>query len=192
VVVQKVEVATGQPIDLRERIVDALGIEGPAAVEERVLVTEVAMLWTPAGDDDGVWDQVAAAFDQVAPDWRNPIQRAAGGRDVSSRRRPAAEVLQELRKRLLPRSKKDRVGVSGSFFRQRCHMESAECHERSAGAIGIREPVRATGVRDVDLNHHQVRPVVELQGRDVLVFEHGLIVRRQIGGEGREAERRKQ
>ena len=77
VVVQKVEVAARQPIDLRERVVHALGIEGPAAAEERVLVAEVAVLRTPASHDDRVWNQVPAPLDQVAPDWWNPIQRAA-------------------------------------------------------------------------------------------------------------------
>jgi hypothetical protein len=71
-------------------------------------------------------------------------------------------------------------------------VESPERHERSAGAIGIRQLIRATGIRDVDLNHHQVRPVVELQGRDVLVFEHGVVIGGQIGCEGRESERRKE
>ena len=71
-------------------------------------------------------------------------------------------------------------------------MESAERHERSAGAIGVGKSIRTTGIRDVDLNHHQVRPIVELQRRDVLVFEHSLVAGCQIGGEGRETERRKE
>ena len=118
VVVKKVEVTARQPIDLRERVVYALGVERSATVEERVLVAEVAMLRTSARDDDGVWDEVATPLDQVAPDWRNPIQRAARRRDVPSRRRSPAEVLQELREGLFAWPEENGVGVSGGFLGQ--------------------------------------------------------------------------
>jgi hypothetical protein len=118
VVVKKVEVAARQSIDLRERVVHALGVEGSASVEECVLVAEVAVLRASTGDDDGVWDEVSAPLDQVAPDWRNPIQRAARRRDVPARRRSSAEVLQELRERLLARPEKHGVGVTGGFVGQ--------------------------------------------------------------------------
>jgi hypothetical protein len=192
VVVEKVEVASRQPIDLRQRVVHPLGIERPASVEERVLVAEVAVLRTSARDDDGVRDEVPAANDQVAPDGRDPIQRAARGRDVASRWGAPPEVLQELRKRLLAWAKKDCVGVSGGLVGQRRDVQSAERHERSACAIRVGQPVRAAGVGDVDLNHHEIRPVVELQRRHVLVFEHGFVAGRQIRGQGGEAERRKE
>ena len=71
-------------------------------------------------------------------------------------------------------------------------MESAERDERAASAIGVGQLVRAPGIRDVDLNHHKVGTVVELQRRDVLVFEHGFVIGGQVGGERRESERRKE
>ena len=60
-VVEEVEMPARQPIDLGERVVDALGVERPAAFEERVLVAEVAVLRTPAGDDDRVRNQIGGA-----------------------------------------------------------------------------------------------------------------------------------
>jgi len=118
VVIEKVEVAARQPIDLRERVVHALCVERSAAVEECVLVAEVAVLRTSARDDDGVWDEIPAPLDQIAPDGRNPIQRAARRRDVPSRRGSPAEVLQELRECLLAWSEENGVGVSGGFLGQ--------------------------------------------------------------------------
>ena len=49
-----------QPLDLGERVVDALRVERSAALEERVLVAEVAVLRTAARDDDRVGHEVAA------------------------------------------------------------------------------------------------------------------------------------
>ena len=54
VVVEEVEVPAGQPLDLRERVVDRLRVERPAALEERVLVAEVAVVRAAARDDDRV------------------------------------------------------------------------------------------------------------------------------------------
>jgi hypothetical protein len=118
VIVQKVEVTSRQPIDLRERVIHALGVERATAFEERILVTEVAVLRTSTRDDDRIRDEVAAPLDQVAPDRRDSIQRAARGRDVPSRRGAPPEVLQKLRKCLLAGSKEDGVGVSGGLVGQ--------------------------------------------------------------------------
>ena len=53
-VVEEIEMTAWQPLDLGQRIVHALGVERTAAFEEGVLVAEVAVLRTPAGDDDRV------------------------------------------------------------------------------------------------------------------------------------------
>ena len=44
VIVEEVEMAAGQPRDLRERVVHPLRVERSPAFEERVLVAEVAVL----------------------------------------------------------------------------------------------------------------------------------------------------
>ena len=61
VIVEEVEMAARQPLDLGERVVDPLGVERAAAVEERVLVAEVAVLRAAARDDDRVRHEVARA-----------------------------------------------------------------------------------------------------------------------------------
>ena len=63
-VVEEIEMASGQPRDFGERVVHALGVERSAAGEERVLVAEVAVLRAAARDDDGVGHEVAAAADR--------------------------------------------------------------------------------------------------------------------------------
>ena len=52
VIVEKVQVAPRQSVDLGERVVHALRVERSPTVEEGVLVAEVAMLRAAARDDD--------------------------------------------------------------------------------------------------------------------------------------------
>ena len=56
----------------------------------------------------------------------------------------------------------------------------------------VRDAIRAVGVGDVDLDHDQVGPVVGIERLDVLVDDHGLVVRRQVRGQRGQAERREQ
>ena len=56
----------------------------------------------------------------------------------------------------------------------------------------VGDPVRAVGVGDVDLNDHQIRCVVERERFHMLVHNHGAVVRRQIGGERGQAQRREE
>src|SRR5262249_58836723 len=102
------------------------------------------------------------------------------------------EVGEKLRKRLRARSEKDRVGVRRGLVGQRCHVQAAEDDKDAFGAIGVGQGVCALRVGDVDLNRHQVRLIVGRQRRDVLVFDRRLVVRPQVGGERRQAERRKE
>ena len=67
-IVEEIEMAPGQARDLGERVVHALRVERSAALEERVLVAEVAVLRTAARHDDRVGDEVAAPVDQIAAD----------------------------------------------------------------------------------------------------------------------------
>ncbi len=118
VVVEKVQVPARQSIDFGEGVVHPLGIEGSAALEERVLVAEVAVLRTAAGDDDRVRDEVRAAADQIATDRRHALERPPGRRDIAALRALVAKVVEELREGLLARSEEDRVGVRGRFVGQ--------------------------------------------------------------------------
>ena len=78
------------------------------------------------------------------------------------------------------------------LVRQRRHVETAEDHERACRAVGIRELVRPPGIGDVDLNHHEIRPIVEREPRHVLVLDHGFVVRREIRGQRGEPEGREE
>ena len=68
--------ASWQALDLGERGIDGLRIEGPPAFEERLLVTEVAHVGTAARHDDGVRDEIAVTLDQIAPDGRRAGERS--------------------------------------------------------------------------------------------------------------------
>ena len=56
----------------------------------------------------------------------------------------------------------------------------------------IRELVGAIGVGDIDLNDYQIRPIIELQILDMFVLQRNVEIGIEIGGEGGEAERRKE
>jgi len=75
-IVQEVQMTAGQAFDLGQRRVDTLRVERSTSRKECVLVAEVAMLRAPACYHDRVRDEVAAAFDEVAPDGRDAIERS--------------------------------------------------------------------------------------------------------------------
>ena len=78
-VVKKVEMSSGQPLDLGQRIVYPLRVEAAPALKERVFIAEVAVLRTAARHHNGIRHQVIATPNQVAPNGWNPLQRAACG-----------------------------------------------------------------------------------------------------------------
>ena len=51
-VVQKIEMAARQTVDLSQRIVDGLGVKRGSTSEERFLVAEIADMGTSARHDD--------------------------------------------------------------------------------------------------------------------------------------------
>src|SRR5689334_8822874 len=99
----------GEALDLRQRVIDALRIERPPALEERILVTEVAVLRAAARDDERVGNQIAPPLDEIAPDRREAIERAARGRSIHGRRMAGTQVREEQGEGLLTRPEKDRV-----------------------------------------------------------------------------------
>ncbi len=78
VIVQEVEVAPGQALDLPQGGVDGLRVKRSAALEEGVFVAEIAVVRAAARDDQRVGHQVEVTLDQVA---------AHGGSFSSVRRR---------------------------------------------------------------------------------------------------------
>ena len=91
-IVEEVEMASGQPLDLGQRIVDPLGVEAAAALKEGVFVAEVAVLRTSARHDDGVGHEIVAALDEIAADRRHALQRAACCGGVDALRLAGAKV----------------------------------------------------------------------------------------------------
>ena len=192
VVVEEVQVPSGQPVDLRQRGVDRLRVERLPAVEERVLVAEVAVVRAAAGHHDRVRYQVPVPLDQVPPDRRQPVERPLP-RLIPPPRFTAAEVVEEHRPGVLTRPEKHRVGVRGGLVGQRGHVQPAERDEHAAGTVRVGQLVRAAGRGDVDLDHHEVGPVVvEVEPPHVLVPDPHLVVRAQVPGQRRQAQRREQ
>src|SRR5882672_913275 len=103
--------AAGQASDFGQRVIDPLRVEAAASLKERVLVAEVTMLRAAARYHDGVGDEITAAADQIATDWRDAIESTASRGDVDGLGLACAEVLQELRESLLSGAEKDGVGV---------------------------------------------------------------------------------
>ena len=147
------------------------------------------MLGTSAGHDNGIGHQIPAAADEVAANRRQPFERAAGRRDVPACGAAGGKIVEEQGKRLLAGTEKDGVGVLGGLVRKRRDVQPAQSHERASGAIVIGKPVGALSIRYVDQDHNEVGKVVQMQRRDVFVFEHRLVIRPQIRGQCSQAKR---
>ena len=132
------------------------------------------------------------ASNQIPANRRHALQRAARRGDVAAQRLAGSEVLEELWKRLLAGTEKDRVRVRGGLVRQRGDMQAAQRNEDTLGPIRIGHRIRALRVGDVDLNDDQVRMVVGVYAADVFVNDDRLIVGTEIRGERGQAKRRKQ
>jgi len=102
------------------------------------------------------------------------------------------EITQKLGKRVLARAETDRVGVPGGLVGQRRDVQAAEHDVHTAGAIAVGDLVRAIGVRDVDLDDDEIGCIVQVQRLDVLVLQHDLDGGVEVGGEGGQAQGRKE
>jgi len=71
-------------------------------------------------------------------------------------------------------------------------METAERDAHAASAIPVRDLVGATSRRDIDLDHDEVRLVIERDLLDVLVPDRDVSVIGEVTGERCEPKRRKQ
>jgi len=182
--------AAGKARDLGEGVVHALRVEAAAAFEEGVLV-EVADVWTAAGDDDGVRDQVQVPLHEVAANGRQTGERPYDGA-ILQLGIAAPEVGEEGGPRVLAGADEDRVRVGRRLLRQRGHVQAAEDDISALRAIVVGQPIRAAGGGDVDLDDDEVRLVGEIELLDMLVLHHDVVIGPQIRGQGREAQRREQ
>src|SRR4029453_7249108 len=105
--VQEVEMAARQPLDLRERLVHALHVEGAAALEEGLLVAEVADVRAAARDHDRVGYEVEPSLDEIAAEGRHAAERPRGGA-VDGRGPARPQVGEEAQPGVLPGSEEDR------------------------------------------------------------------------------------
>jgi hypothetical protein len=62
----------------------------------------------------------------------------------------------------------------------------------SSAAIVVRDPIRTVGGRDVNLDDHHVRVVIEPEALYVFILNLDLVFVAQVTGECGEAERREQ
>ena len=161
VVVEEVEVAAGEAVDLGESIVDRLHVERPAAAEERLLVAEVAEVRAAAAHDQRVRHQVPLALDEVAP-----RRRQAGegplGRAVQRLGPAGAEVAQERRPGVFARPAEHAVGVPGRLLGEARRVQAAEADVGAPGAVVVGVAVGAAGRGDVGLDDDEVGLVVEV------------------------------
>ena len=131
VVVEKVQMPSRKPVDLGQGRVDGLRVELLASFEESDLVAEVTYVRAAARDDDRVGHEVQPPLDQVAADGRHAEEGAVLG-DVPGTRPTGPEISQELRPRVLARTKKYRVRVLRRLLGQRGDMQTSQCDMASA------------------------------------------------------------
>ncbi len=93
-VVEEVQMPSGQTRDFGEGGIHALCVERSAALEERILVAEVAVFGAAARHHDGVRDQVAAPGDQIC---RGACQSGTGSCSASQPRSSRPVCLIEYR-----------------------------------------------------------------------------------------------
>ena len=191
-VVEEIEVASGQPRDFGERVVHPLRVERAPAGEEGILVAEIAVLRAPARDHDGIGNQIAPTVDQIAAHRGQAVQCPPRSRPVYFLRMAGAKLREKLGKRLFRGAEEYRVRVRRRFLGQRRHVQPAHRHECAPGPVVVGDAIGAIGVRDVGLDEHEIRPVVEVELLHMLVHEHRFVVRVEKRGQRGEAERRKQ
>src|SRR5438067_328804 len=116
-IVEKIQMPSRQPRNFCQRVIDKLGIKSASALEERVFVTEGAVVRAAARNDDRVRNQVGMSLNQIAANRRDSFQSSHRG-FVTSTRRSRCKVTQKLRKRVFARTEKNGVSVRRGFIRQ--------------------------------------------------------------------------
>ena len=131
-------------------------------------------------------------MNQIAPDRRNALERAAARGGVDGLRRSCAQMLEELREGLIAGPQKDRVGMGRGLVRKGSDVQPSETYIHTNSSIVICNFVSPKSIRYVDLNHHQIGRVIEVQWLDMLVNYDCLIIGREICSKRRQTQRRKE
>src|SRR5262249_31584413 len=137
-VVEKIQMASGQTFDFGERRIDRLRIKSASAFEERFLVAEVTDVRAPARHHDRVRNEIQSAMYQVAPYWRHASKRPRA-RSIHLQRTTRAKIVKKCRPRVLAGSQKNRVGMRRRLGRHRRDVQSSERDMCPQLAIMIRE-----------------------------------------------------
>src|ERR1700733_6474914 len=169
-IVQKVQMAAGQPLYLGKRILHPLRIESTPSLIESVLITEIAMLGTAASHHDRVGNEVRRTANEIAADWWNTLQGAACRRGVDPPRFACTKVAEKVWKSLFSWAKKNAVRVHGCFPRYRRDMQSAKTDKCAPATILVCNLVRPISVGDVNLDNNQLRRVAH--GEWLHMFVH--------------------
>ncbi len=169
----------GEVLDLGERVIDSLGVERFAALEEGVFVTEVAMVRAAPRNHERVGRQVEMALDQVAAGFGQAGQGALPG-TVHPARAAGPQVREKSRPGVVTRPEEDGVGMREGFHGKGGDVQSAQGNVRAPLTIVVGQPVGAVGRGDVDLNGHQIGLVVQIQGFDVFILDSDLVVAGQV------------
>ena len=60
-----------QPVDFLQCSINPLRVKRFASLKECILITKITMMGAPAGNNNGIRDQVKITFDQITTDGRN-------------------------------------------------------------------------------------------------------------------------
>src|SRR2546423_9329846 len=139
---------------------------------------------------DRVGNKAEMAFDSVAPDSGNTKQRTYL-RFVDLCRMPLPIITQKSRPDILARSQKNGIGMTCSLVRQRSHMQSSQCDICTPGAIMVGQLISPVSRADIDLDHHQVRIIVQIQLLHMFILDGYLVIFMKIPGQRSQTERGK-
>lgn len=160
VVVEEVEVPTGQRFDVGQRVLDALGVEADTVAEESRHVAEVAAVRTAARHRQGVGHQVEVPLDQVTSDGCHLVQASVPA-VIAGLGAASPEVGQEARKHSLARAEDHRVGMLRGLVGQRRGVQSTHADVDAARPVSVGDLVGTACRGDVHLQHHQIGLIVE-------------------------------
>src|SRR5262245_48016055 len=124
--------------------------------------------------------------------YRRHVQQRAHLRLITFSGTSRAVIGQKLWPSIFAGTQKNRVGMFSGFIWKRCNVQSSKDNVSSVSSIMIGNSIGTVRGRNVDLNDHEVRCVVDVEPFDMFVRDADLIIRMKIGRQSRQAQRRKQ
>src|SRR5437660_908035 len=147
-------------------------------------------MWAATRNYDGVGYKVEMAFDYITPDSRNANERAHL-RSVDLCWMSLSVISQKRRPDILARTEKNRIGMSSRLIGQSSDMQPAESDVGSPGTIMVGQFVRSVRRSDIDLDHHQLRIIIEVQPFHMFILDSNLVIVIEISGQRCKTERGK-